>query len=735
MAAAADILLVDDNPNNVRSLSALLQETGANVVSASSGDEALRHLLQHDFALILLDVQMPGLDGYATAELVRSRKKSRRIPIIFLTAFNRTEEAVAKGYSLGAVDFLFKPVVPEILRAKVKVFLELSQKTKEAEQQAALLREAERRAHDQQLAEARREFEKRLLEEQMARERKIAEELASRAEDLANLVAQKERAENAQRKSHDRLALLSETAQSLLMGTTDATAIDAVCRRLAGAFGFELFACFGVVEGGEALKIVAQQGYLQGALVDGRIPLGVGVPGTVAARRRRVVVEAIEEADLPEDPLIQALGIASLACFPLAVGSRLLGCVAFGTRQARAFSTDDVDLMQGASDQIAAALERDRLLSELRDRDRRKDEFLAMLSHELRNPLAPICTAIELMRMPEAPKPMVERALGAAERQVQHMTHLLNDLLDVSRITQGKVELKPELVDLKSVVEHAVQTTDRIVKARKHRLSVSLPPHPVRLVADATRLSQIVANLLHNAAKYTDEGGRIDLSAAVEGDDVVLRVKDDGIGIRAELLPRVFDVFVQAEPTSDRAQGGLGLGLTLVKKLVEMHGGRVEARSAGLHHGSEFVVHVPLRFMSDVGVLAATFDGADPSAVPPMDILLVDDSADIRATLKDMLELQGHRVKEAEDGPRAVEMLMAADPSVAFVDIGLPGLDGYAVAAQIVLRKPERRTRLVALTGYGRAEEKERALGAGFDAHLVKPVSARELKNVLKKFA
>ncbi len=736
--APADILLVDDNPNNVRSLTALLQETGAVIVSASSGDEALRHLLERDFALILLDVQMPGIDGFTTAELIRSRKRSRHIPIIFVTAFSHSDNVQARGYALGAVDFLFKPIVPEILNAKVSVFLELARKTAETKQQAQALREAERRAHEQQLAEARREFEKRILEEQMARERKVAEELASRAEDLARIVAEKERAEESLQRSHDRMALLSETANRLLSGPSDSTnTIERACERLAEAFGMECFACFTAIEGGSALKITAQRGYLTGALIDGRIGLGQGVPGTVAQRRRRLVVESMDAADLPEDPLVDALHLASLTCFPLSAGPDLLGCVAFGTRQPRLFSPEDVDLMQSACDQIAAAMERERLLFELRERDRRKDEFLAMLSHELRNPLAPICTAIELMRMPEAPKTMVERALGAAERQVDHMTHLLNDLLDVSRITQGKVELKPELVDLKRIVEQATQTTERIFATRKHQLTLDLPQHEVLLVADPTRLAQIVANLLHNAAKYTDEGGRIVLITEIEGDELVLSVKDNGIGIRAELLPRVFDLFVQADPTSDRAQGGLGLGLTLVRKLVEMHSGKVSVRSEGLRKGSTFCVRLPL---ASSKVDPARRHGAveskmDLAHVPPMDILLVDDSADIRAMLRDMLELHGHRVKEAADGPRAVEMLLSHDPNVAFVDIGLPGFDGYAVAAEVALKKPLRTTRLVALTGYGRVEEKERALGAGFDAHLVKPVSMRELSRVLKRFA
>jgi len=731
-----DVLAVDDTPANLRSLEVLMADLGANVVPASSGDEALRLLLDRDFALILLDVQMPGMDGYETASLIRMRERTRHIPIIFITAFNRSEVNVTRGYELGAVDYLFKPIVPEILRTKVAVFLDLHRKTEEVRRQAQLLRQAETREHERQLAEARAHYDRSLLQQEMERERKVSEAREQRAQELARLVSEKEQAQTALHKSNARLRLLADTASRLLKGSDGRTLLDSVYHQLSEHLGLEVFLGYLAQEGNASLVLSSYSGLSLGLLPKlERLEPGQGVAGQVVSERQRWVLDKGAASNGPLPDAAPELGLAALACFPLISQGRVLGTLAFGTRTERVFSEDELSLMQGVCDQVAVALERERLIGALRDADRRKDEFLAMLAHELRNPLAPVRTALEVFRLRMWQDEVILRAIASADRQVAHMTRLVDDLLDVSRITRGKVELKPVPLPLADVVEGAVQACEPIVTQRRHALTVSIPPETILLNADPTRMTQVVANLLHNAAKYTPAGGRIHLQAERQGDELVLSVRDNGIGLKPDMLHRVFDLFVQVDPGSDRAQGGLGLGLTLVRSLVEMHGGSVSARSEGLSKGSEFTVRLPLPPETPAALALTTSTKAAVAAarLEPLHILLVEDNPDIRETLKDLLELHGHRVEEASDGRSAVDMVLSQRPQVALVDIGLPELDGYKVAELVRASAGGANTRLVALTGYGHPEDRKRALDAGFDAHLVKPVSSDDLSQILKK--
>ncbi|WP_395820594.1 response regulator [Archangium minus] len=714
-----------------------MEDLGANVVAASSGDEALRLLLERDFALILLDVQMPGMDGYETATLIRMRERTRHIPIIFITAFNRSEVNVSRGYELGAVDYLFKPIVPEVLRTKVGVFLELHRKKEEVRRQAELLRQAETREHERQLAEARAHYERSLLQQEMERERKVSEALEQRAQELARLVQEKEQAQSALHESNARLRLLADTASRLLKGTDGRPLLDSVHQHISEHLGLEV--CLGYLsrEGNGPLELTAHSGIsptMRERLE--RLEPGQGVAGKVATEQRRWVLDAGAAANGPAPDAAPELGLAALACYPLISQGRVLGTLAFGTRTMRTFTEDELSLMQGVCDQVAVAMERERLIGALREADRRKDEFLAMLAHELRNPLAPVRSALEVFRMRMKQDDVLQRTIASADRQVAHMTRLVDDLLDVSRITRGKVELKPVSVTLTDLVEGAVQACEPIISQRHHELSVSLPSETVMLNVDPTRMTQVVANLLHNAAKYTPSGGRIHLNAERQGNELVLSVRDNGIGLRPDMLHRVFDLFVQVDPGSDRAQGGLGLGLTLVRRLVEMHGGHVSARSEGLSKGSEFTVRLPLP-AGPAPALAIPHmvkaAAATAHKLQPLHILLVEDNPDIRETLRDLLELHGHRVEEASDGRSAVALVLSQRPQVALVDIGLPELDGYKVAELVRASAGGSDTRLVALTGYGHPEDRKRALEAGFDAHLVKPVSSDDLSQVLKK--
>jgi PAS domain S-box-containing protein len=363
--------------------------------------------------------------------------------------------------------------------------------------------------------------------------------------------------------------------------------------------------------------------------------------------------------------------------------------------------------------------------------DRAKDEFLAMLGHELRNPLAAVQSAIIAARLDPSRR---DDALEIARRQTVQLRRLVDDLLDVSRVTQGKITLRKKRVFLSTIVERAVEATRAQLEERGHELSVSLPPE-IEVDADAGRLEQVLVNLISNAAKYTPAGGRIAVSAALDGGEVVLRVRDNGIGIAPDMLPRVFELFAQANRSLDRAQGGLGLGLALVRRLVELHGGRVEARSDGCGRGAEFVAVLPAALgPAD----AQAIDDDQPVGAPPSAsarVLLVEDNVDAADALGMLLELLGHEVQVVHDGLAALEAIQRRMPDVMLVDIGLPGIDGFEVARRVRALPNAASTVLVALTGYGRSEDKERTRAAGFDHHLTKPVEIDALQGLVATLA
>jgi PAS domain S-box-containing protein len=375
-------------------------------------------------------------------------------------------------------------------------------------------------------------------------------------------------------------------------------------------------------------------------------------------------------------------------------------------------------------------------LDALRNSDQRKDEFLALLGHELRNPLAPISNALQVLKLRGADAAITERARGIMERQVEHMVRLVDDLLDVSRIMSGKVELRRERIDLTSVIARALETAQPAIDTESHELTLALSPESLSVNGDIVRLSQVIANLLNNAAKYTNRGGQITLSAAREGGNAVLRVRDNGIGIRPELLPRIFDMFFQAERRTTDAQSGLGIGLSLVRGLVELHGGRVEAHSAGLGSGSEFVVYLPLLVNDDAGDIGSR---SDPEAagmpLPSSRVLVVDDNIDAADSLGMLLRLEGQDVSVLYDGSSALAHAEADPPSVAFVDLGMPKMDGYELARRFRKNPKLQNVVLIALTGWGQPDDRQRTREAGFDLHVVKPVDAEALRNLMREYA
>jgi PAS domain S-box-containing protein len=361
-------------------------------------------------------------------------------------------------------------------------------------------------------------------------------------------------------------------------------------------------------------------------------------------------------------------------------------------------------------------------LAQLAEADRRKDEFLATLAHELRNPLAPIRNSLEIMKMPRLDAATVQRTRDIVERQVHHLVRLVDDLLDVSRVMRGKINLHVEPIEMATVVAQAVEMAQSLIEARGHRLALSLPERSLLVNADSVRLTQVIGNLLTNSAKYTEPNGHIWLSVREDAGEAVINVRDDGIGISSDMLPHVFELFVQADHASTKAAGGLGIGLTLVKNLVQMHGGTVDARSAGLGQGSEFSVRLPLLVggSNDVSEAIDVSNARDPSK-GTLKVLVVDDNIDAAHTLAILLQLQGHQVRVAHDGAAAIAMAESYRPNILFLDLGMPGMDGYEVARRVRKHPDLAGAVLAALTGWGQDDDRRRTAEAGFDHHLVKP--------------
>jgi signal transduction histidine kinase/ActR/RegA family two-component response regulator len=373
--------------------------------------------------------------------------------------------------------------------------------------------------------------------------------------------------------------------------------------------------------------------------------------------------------------------------------------------------------------------QRQRSEAALRQDDRRKDDFLATLGHELRNPLAAIRHAVEVLQMPGVDQADLQHALGVVRRQVGQLSRLVDDLLDVSRITRGKTRLSKERVDLAGILARAAETVQPLMKERGHVLTVSLPSEPLWLDADPSRLEQVLANLLTNAAKYTDPGGQVWLEGARRANHAEARVRDTGIGIRPEVLPHVFDLFVQADPALNRAEGGMGIGLTLVRRLVELHGGRVWANSPGAGRGSEFVVRLPL-VLTEPAVMDEPAERAAVSR--PRRVLIVDDNVDAAETLGVLLRRRGHDVEVVHDGAAGLLRARQRHPEVVLLDIGLPGgMDGYEVARRLRQEPGMQQALLVAVTGFGQEEDRRQAQASGFDCHLVKPAEPEELQRIL----
>ena len=691
-ADRANILIVDDRPDKLLVYQTMLEELGQNVHTAASGDEALRQVLERDFALILLDVNMPGLDGLETAALIRGRKKSAHTPIILITSDYGDEPRIRKAYSLGAVDYIASPVVPEILRAKVKVFVELYLLAAQAKRQA-----------QERIA---------LVEEKAARE---AAERASR-----------------------RLAFLAE-ASGVLASSLD---LEATLRALLGLVVPQLadigLLSIGSVEGPlDRHEMVwwsndPEHPLLTATLLD----LGSPVLDEVVQRvRDSGKPETIErEASDPASRVALPRGLAAhtLMIVPLLVRGRRLGVLTLGLESAeRRFDADAVAMLADLATRGATALDNALLFRKIQDEDHRKNEFLAMLAHELRNPLAPISNAVHILRVSESDPAKVAWARDLIGRQLKQLVRLVDDLLDVSRITRGKIELKIETVDVAQVVAAAIETSRPNIDAHRHTLSLQLPVEPLALRGDFARVAQILSNLVNNAAKYTPKGGRISLSAAREGDQVAFRIRDSGIGIPPEFMASIFDPFTQADRTLARSQGGLGIGLTLVRRLVEMQHGRVSVRSEGRNRGSEFTVSLPLAAEAGPALDARDASVRIEASPAGLRVLVVDDNRDVADSTASIMRMNGCDVHVVYDGRAAIESVKRLRPDAVLLDIGLPAIDGYLVAEHIRAQPENGSTMIVAVSGYGQEQDRLRSKSVGFDYHVVKPIDPAVLAGLV----
>ena len=531
------------------------------------------------------------------------------------------------------------------------------------------------------------------------------------------------------------LAGQKRVLELLVRGAPLPDVLDALCEVIEGQGQQTLIATVLLVdEDGQRLRSAAggRAPVAYARAVDGvRIGPCVGSCGTAAYRGEAVVVSDIATDPLWADFRDLALGHGLRACWSTPIFSsqrKVLGTFAVYYPTPRGPSPDEMRLVDILTRTAGVAVERRRAEEALRQADRRKDEFLATLAHELRNPLAPMRNALQVMQLASKDAAVVARAREMMERQMRQVVRLVDDLLDVSRITRGKLELRKQRVDLAAVVRTAVETSRPLIEAANHELTVTLPPRPIFVEGDPMRLAQVFSNLLNNAAKYTERGGKIGLTAERQGSDAVVVVRDTGLGIPVEMLGQVFELFTQVDRTLEKAQGGLGIGLTLVRRLVEMHGGSVEARSEGYGHGSEFVVRLPAVLVAPVPDEAS---GQDDSPSVRRRLLVVDDNRDSAISLGMMLQLMGNEVRTAHDGLEAVQAAEVFHPHVALLDIGLPRLNGYEAARRIREQPWGRDVVLIAVTGWGQEEDRRRSKEAGFDFHMVKPVEPAALEKLL----
>jgi signal transduction histidine kinase/DNA-binding response OmpR family regulator len=710
IGVGSDILVVDDDAGNLVAYQAALEPLGRKLVLAQSGMDAVAKLLDQDFALMLLDVAMPSMTGLETARLARQRPRNKGLPIVFITGEASSPALILEAYEIGACDFVVKPIMPDVLRAKARAYLQLQERTRALIQYARKLRESQRRADEA---------------ETLLRDREVVEGTARR------------------------LKKLQQVTEALADARTPSEVAVAAVRLGAEAVDASAGSIWMATSGG-ALALAGTHGIPDDYVrpwreipPDSKLPamrvLGSGAPlwAEDEADFARLAPEAFEQA--------RAAGRASaFAALPLAIEGRPQGVLVFSYNGQHRFSDEEREFLSALARACEHALERSRLYAVELDARRaaeestrraeaanhRKDEFLAMLGHELRNPLAAIVSALDLLKSREG---SLSRELTIADRQLSHLTQIVNDLVDVARVTRGTIALRREAVEVARAVADAIELAKPTLAQHAHDLSVAVPADLV-VDADRERIVQVLANLLSNAAKYTPGKGRIEVTAKPAGRFVRIDVRDNGVGISEQLMSELFEPFVQGERTPDRALGGLGIGLALVRTVVELHGGRVKAFSEGAGTGATFTIQWPMA-SNRTRTAESPAVARPPLTTEKLKILVVDDNRDAAELFAALLETVGQEVAVAHDGILAVDVASSFCPHVAFLDIGLPGRDGYALARELRALPSCANTVLVALTGYGQPEDRLRSERAGFAHHYVKPMEMKALAGLLTSIA
>ncbi len=673
----ARILIVDDRPDKAESLASLVSDLGQLVI-VHSGKDALRALLNEEFAVIMLDVNMPGMDGFETAAMIRQRPSFERTPIIFITAYNNTDTHVTRGYSLGAVDYIFAPPVPEILRAKVAVFVDLHKKTLEVR----------RRATERV----------QLVREQTARV--VAEENEHRA------------------------SLLAE-ASRLLASTFEPEKVlnkiaDLLVPRHGSVCCIDLFS-----DDGEAKRIV-QHPY------DG-IPFPLMGSDEIKLPLSSLIIPELSVAmqALPPhiaEKLVQR-GIRSMIISPITCAGRSNAgfiMLARNTDQPQYASAERI-LVEDLSQRIGIGIENARLYREAQEINRLKDEFLAIVSHELRTPLTPILGWIRILNNPNANPEMVSRGLEVIERNVKAQVKLIDDLLDVSRIVTGKLQLNMRDVDIRQLVNNTMESIAVTANAKNISLQSNVAEDIRSIHVDPERIEQILWNLLSNSIKFTPSGGKVKLIVSREDKNILFSVIDNGKGINSQFLPYVFDRFRQADGTSTRNSGGLGLGLSIVRHLVELHGGTVRATSTGEGSGATFTVSIPeagCRDLMDVENALINTDGIESLGdydLTTNRVLIVDDEHDAREMISQILNFTGAIIQTASSAEEALKLLANQPFDLVISDLSMPGADGFELLHRM-RNQLNLTTPAIAFSALCRPEDINRALDAGFIQHISKPV-------------
>ncbi len=526
-----------------------------------------------------------------------------------------------------------------------------------------------------------------------------------------------------------RLKLLNEAAGHLLAAEEPDEMARGIFQRVRRELGVQALSFYVMDEATGELMLLATEG-LSGMGEPMQETFGRELAEKVAGGRA-IAAEHIEDSDDPALATMKRLGFKAAVCEPLKAGHRPLGTLCFASSSRAEFDEGDRQFIRTVCHYVSIAYERVRLVKKLRSEDRRKDEFLATLAHELRNPLAPLCSTLELFRMGTIAGPVQEQLREMMQQQLRQLTRLVDDLMEVSRITSGKISLKREQVDIAEVIQNAVDMSRPQIDQLRHELLVSLPTEALIVDADPMRLAQVFVNLLNNAAKYTEERGKIEVVVRREGGQAVISVRDTGLGIPHDMLPQVFDMFAQVDRTLNRSQGGLGIGLALARQLVALHGGRIEAHSAGPGKGSEFIVR-----LACIDVLGNSAKGtrrvAGRMAVRQRRVLVADDNREAAISLSLLLQTFGHTTRVAFDGQEALEMAAEFRPDAVVMDIGMPRLNGYATARQMREFVWGRQVLLIALSGWGQDEDRRRARDAGFDLHFTKPIDIDALISLLE---